>query len=360
MRALLDGLSLIYDYGMEVYDWEIETDSQSMFCRIQHVYREGNSVADALANQGVMDQSTRLYLNQGELPISIRLLLQHDQREIKAIRKSIWDLTLFHSALLLRLELCKDGLGLWNFWINHRRLLLFCGYEEEIFYSVVVGICTFYSVALAGLSCFSEDLLESAFSLYLMQAQFYYWLSFFFPAQRLPQLNGSGRHPKKESEDGPNITFRVDDSKKGDNFVVSRNEAKSEEGSLSEEGHNIAFRAIVEAQKNCVKVNNRSASESNSNALCLRDLEEENQAVLAIKTSKKKSASKKRKVQSDPEALIVETQGSLQQMGNLNSDEMTLNGYYESQQNVQGLGLLDFRPQGFSYRMQEDSNLRPS
>ncbi|CAK9160754.1 unnamed protein product [Ilex paraguariensis] len=55
---------------------------------------------------------------------------------------SIWDLTLFHSALLLRLELYKDGLGLWNFWINHRSLLLFCGYEEEIFYSVVVRMCT--------------------------------------------------------------------------------------------------------------------------------------------------------------------------------------------------------------------------
>ncbi|CAK9152264.1 unnamed protein product, partial [Ilex paraguariensis] len=65
MRALLDGLSLIYDHGLEVYDWEINTDYQSMDCRIQHVYREGNSVADALANQGVMDQSTRLYLNQG-------------------------------------------------------------------------------------------------------------------------------------------------------------------------------------------------------------------------------------------------------------------------------------------------------
>ncbi|CAK9176475.1 unnamed protein product [Ilex paraguariensis] len=279
-----------------------------------------------------------------------------------------------------------------------------------------------------------------------------------------------GCHPKKESEDGPNITFRVDDCEKGENFVVTWNEAKSdvfcscllfeykgflcrhamivlqmcglssipsqyilkrwtkdakskqstvegtariqtrvqryndlctraiklgEEGSLSEESHNIAFRAIVEALKNCVNINNRSASESNNNALCLRDLEEENQAVLAIKTSKKKSASKKRKVQSDPEALIVETQDSLQQMGNLSSDGMTLNGYYGTQQNVQGLlnlmepphdgyyvsqqsmqglgqlnsiatshdgffgaqhmhglGHLDFRPPGFSYSLQ--------
>uniref|UniRef100_A0A5B6YMX0 Protein FAR1-RELATED SEQUENCE n=1 Tax=Davidia involucrata TaxID=16924 RepID=A0A5B6YMX0_DAVIN len=291
-----------------------------------------------------------------------------------------------------------------------------------------------------------------------------------------------GCHPRKESEDGTNITFKVDDCEKGENFIVTWDEAKSEvscscllfeykgflcrhamivlqicglssipshyilkrwtkdaksrqsviegteriqtrvqryndlckqaielgeEGSLSEDSYNIAFRALVEALKNCVNVNNKSAAESSCSALCLRDMEEENQGSLATKTSKKKSANKKRKVQSEPEAIIVEAQDGLQQMENLSSDGMTLNGYYGTQQNVQGLiqlnlmepphdgyyvnqqtmqglgqlnsigpshdgffgaqqsmhglGHLDFRPPtSFSYSLQDESNLRPS
>ncbi|GFY97873.1 FRS (FAR1 Related Sequences) transcription factor family [Actinidia rufa] len=57
-----------------------------------------------------------------------------------------------------------------------------------------------------------------------------------------------------------------------------------EEGSLSEDNYNIACRALVEALKNCVNVNNRSTTECSSSALCLRDIEEENQGSLAIKT----------------------------------------------------------------------------
>ncbi|CAK9171364.1 unnamed protein product [Ilex paraguariensis] len=55
--------------------------------QIQHIYREGNSVADVLANQGVLGQAPHLYSNQGDLPLQIRLLLQHDQRGIKVVRK---------------------------------------------------------------------------------------------------------------------------------------------------------------------------------------------------------------------------------------------------------------------------------
>ncbi|KAF3945439.1 hypothetical protein CMV_028187 [Castanea mollissima] len=112
----------------------------------------------------------------------------------------------------------------------------------------------------------------------------------------------------------------------------------SEEGSLSEESYSISFRALVEALKNCVNVNNItfSAAESSGNALVLRE-EEESRGSLGAKTSKKKSTYKKRKVPAEPDVLLVEPQDSLQQMDNLSSDGMTLTGYYGAQQNVQGL-----------------------
>ncbi|KAE9454828.1 hypothetical protein C3L33_13272, partial [Rhododendron williamsianum] len=115
-----------------------------------------------------------------------------------------------------------------------------------------------------------------------------------------------------------------------------------EEGSLSEEGYNIAFRAVVEALKNCVNVNNvKSAAESSSTALCLRDIEEENQRSLAVKTSKKRTPTKKRKVQAEPGGILVEPQDSLQHMENLSSEGLSLNGYYGAQQNMQGLLQLN-------------------
>ncbi|KAB1210619.1 Protein FAR-RED IMPAIRED RESPONSE 1 [Morella rubra] len=117
----------------------------------------------------------------------------------------------------------------------------------------------------------------------------------------------------------------------------------SEEGSLSEESYGIAFRALVEALKNCVNVNNSTtinAAESSSNALSVRE-EEENQVSLRAKTSKKKNTYKKRKVPSEPDVVLVEAQDSLQQMDNLSSDGMTLSGLYGSQPNVQGLVQLN-------------------
>lgn len=179
-----------------------------------------------------------------------------------------------------------------------------------------------------------------------------------------------GCHPKKESVSGTDISFRVDDCEKGENFIVTWNEealnvscsclmfeskgflcrhalivlqmcglssipsqyilkrwtkdAKNrptildgternqtrvqryndicrraielgEEGSLSEESYNIAFRALVEGLKNCVDVNNKSAVECSSNPVGLRDVEEDNQDIHS-KSSKKKSTNKKRRV----------------------------------------------------------------
>ncbi|KAJ8759832.1 hypothetical protein K2173_009933 [Erythroxylum novogranatense] len=116
----------------------------------------------------------------------------------------------------------------------------------------------------------------------------------------------------------------------------------SEEGSLSEESYNIAFRTVVETLKNCVNVNNcnNSAAEPGGLFLNYHETEEENQGTLATKSSKKKNPIRKRKVQSDPGALIVEAQDSLQ-MDNINSDGISLSGYYGTQHNVQGLVQLN-------------------
>lgn len=69
-----------------------------------------------------------------------------------------------------------------------------------------------------------------------------------------------------------------------------------EEGSLSEENYHIACRALVDALKSCVNINNRTAIECSSNSVGIRCTEEENQLLQTTKTNKKKNAIKKRKV----------------------------------------------------------------
>lgn len=127
------------------------------------------------------------------------------------------------------------------------------------------------------------------------------------------------------------------------NDLCRRAIALSEEGSLSEENYNIVFRTLVEALKNCVNVNNsnNSALESSSHVHGLNEAEERNQGSVAPKSSKKKSAVRKRKGQPESDILFVDTQESLQPLGNLSSDGITLNGYYGAQQNVQGLVQLN-------------------
>ncbi|XP_020206020.1 protein FAR-RED IMPAIRED RESPONSE 1 [Cajanus cajan] len=112
----------------------------------------------------------------------------------------------------------------------------------------------------------------------------------------------------------------------------------SEEGSLSEENYNVVFRALVDALKNCVLVNNSNinGAEASNSAHSLREAEE-NQGALALKPNKKRNAARKRKAQLEQDVILVDAQDSLQQMDNLSSDAVTLNGYYGSQQNVQGL-----------------------
>ncbi|KAG8649126.1 protein FAR-RED IMPAIRED RESPONSE 1 isoform X2 [Manihot esculenta] len=269
-----------------------------------------------------------------------------------------------------------------------------------------------------------------------------------------------GCHPKKEREDGTNVTFRVQDCEKNEYFLVSWNQSKSavsclcrlfeykgflcrhalivlqicglssipthyilkrwtkdaksgqqlaegkarietrvqrynalcklaiemsEEGSLCEQSYNIAFRTLVETLKNCVNVNNRnnSALEPGSQSFAPCEAEDENQGNFS-KSSKKKNPIRKRKVQADPDIMLVEAQESLQQMVQLNLMEPPHDGYYVSQPSIQGLGQLnsiapghdgffgtqqsingmgqfDYRPPtSFNYSLQEDSHLRSS
>lgn len=80
------------------------------------------------------------------------------------------------------------------------------------------------------------------------------------------------------------------------NYLCKRAIELGEEGSLSEENYHIACRALVDALKSCVNINNRTAIECSSNSVGIRCTEEENQLLQTTKTNKKKNAIKKRKV----------------------------------------------------------------
>ncbi|KAK7310506.1 hypothetical protein RJT34_08060 [Clitoria ternatea] len=81
--------------------------------------------------------------------------------------------------------------------------------------------------------------------------------------------------------------------------------------------------------------------------LATRPMAFEEQKKIRVPTARK------RKVQLEQDVLLVDAQ-DMQQMDNLSSDAITLNGYYGTQQNVQGLGgQLEFRPATtFGYSLQ--------
>ncbi|XP_010532500.1 PREDICTED: protein FAR-RED IMPAIRED RESPONSE 1 [Tarenaya hassleriana] len=111
----------------------------------------------------------------------------------------------------------------------------------------------------------------------------------------------------------------------------------SEEGCLSEENYNIVLRTLVETLKNCVDLNNSRSNILESNSQPHNPGEEENQAIASAKSSKKKTIVRKRKGQPEADQMLIEPQPNLQQMDNLSSEGMNLNGFYGTQQNVQGL-----------------------
>ncbi|KAK2405096.1 FRS (FAR1 Related Sequences) transcription factor family [Trifolium repens] len=138
----------------------------------------------------------------------------------------------------------------------------------------------------------------------------------------------------------------------------------SEEGSLSEESYNVAIRTLVNSLKNCVHVNNSNdnGAEAGNNGYSLREAEE-NQSTLALKPSKKRNTTRKRKVQQEQNPVLVDAQDSLPQMDNLGSDAMNLNGYYGTQQNVQGLhvqlNLMEPPQDGYYVNQQSMQGLGP-
>ena len=117
MKALLSGLKLLQEYGLQVYDLIIESDSkllvdmvnkriktswkfwilldeisaslQNFSFQIQHSYREGNMVADALANKGVSDKRSFTYICTSSLPSQIKLVMMQESRKIRSLRKRI-------------------------------------------------------------------------------------------------------------------------------------------------------------------------------------------------------------------------------------------------------------------------------
>lgn len=118
----------------------------------------------------------------------------------------------------------------------------------------------------------------------------------------------------------------------------------SEEGSLSQESYNIAFRALEEASGNCIRVNNSSKSLAETGTSVshgLLYLEEDSQSKSLSKSSKKKNPMKKKKVNSEPESTTVGAQESLQQMEKLSSRAVTIDGYYGAQQSLPGMVQLN-------------------
>ncbi|CAH8351312.1 unnamed protein product [Eruca vesicaria subsp. sativa] len=183
----------------------------------------------------------------------------------------------------------------------------------------------------------------------------------------------------------------------------------NEEASCSQESYNIAFLAVEEALRNCAGVNTSGRSLMDvvsSPTQGLVSVEEDNQSRSAGKGSKKKNPTKKRKVNSEQEAMPppVAAPESLQQMDKLSSrtvgiesyygtqqsmqnmvqldlmgpnrdnfygNQQTIQGlrqlnsiapsydsYYTAQQGIHGQGVDFFRPPSFSYDMRDDSNVR--
>ncbi|KAF7836289.1 protein FAR-RED ELONGATED HYPOCOTYL 3 [Senna tora] len=114
----------------------------------------------------------------------------------------------------------------------------------------------------------------------------------------------------------------------------------SEEGSLSQESYSIAFHALHEAYPSCVSVNNSSKdpTEAGTSAGHVQlSIEEDTQSKNMSKTNKKKNPAKKKKLNSEAEVMTVGAQDNLQQMDKFSTRTVTLDGYYGTQQSVQGM-----------------------
>ncbi|CAB4276797.1 unnamed protein product [Prunus armeniaca] len=122
------------------------------------------------------------------------------------------------------------------------------------------------------------------------------------------------------------------------NDICERAFKLSDEGSLSQESYNIAFNALEEALRSCESINNSIQSVIEPISGETHGSEGVNQGNSRNKTNKKNGASKKGQVQSEPEVITIGVQESWQQVEQLVSRAPTLDGYFGSQQIVQGTG----------------------
>ncbi|GLU12839.1 hypothetical protein SLE2022_294970 [Rubroshorea leprosula] len=136
------------------------------------------------------------------------------------------------------------------------------------------------------------------------------------------------------------------------NDLCQRAMKLTEEGSLSQEGYNIAFRALEEAYGNCLSANtsNKSLIDAvTSPTHGLICIEEDNQSRSTSKINKKKNPTKKKKGNSEQEIMTVGAQDSLQQVDKLSPRPVTLDSYFGTQQSVQGMVQLNLMAPRESY-----------
>ncbi|KAI4353957.1 hypothetical protein L6164_002873 [Bauhinia variegata] len=136
----------------------------------------------------------------------------------------------------------------------------------------------------------------------------------------------------------------------------------SEIGSLSQDAYRIAFQALEEVYKNCVKVNNsvRSTSEPNTSAHTgFVDVEENNGNNKKKSTKKKKSHNKRGR--SEPESINMRVQDRFHQREQMNPRAHNFSNCYIPQQETQTVHLDSRAPTLESYsvvrqNMQGDLN----
>ncbi|KAF8408601.1 hypothetical protein HHK36_004664 [Tetracentron sinense] len=129
------------------------------------------------------------------------------------------------------------------------------------------------------------------------------------------------------------------------NDICQRAIKLGEEGSLSQESYNIAFRALAEGLNQCVTMKNNVQSVAEPSMLATHDLHNvggDNQGNNMIKNSEKNSTSNK-KVHWEPEVIALATQDTMQPMGHLHSRAPTINGSFVTQQSLQGMEQISSR-----------------
>ncbi|CAK9135235.1 unnamed protein product [Ilex paraguariensis] len=62
---------------------QIRSILNSLDFQIQHSYREGNTIADSLANQGVLARTSSTFSSSDSLPVTTRLLMLQGRRQIR-------------------------------------------------------------------------------------------------------------------------------------------------------------------------------------------------------------------------------------------------------------------------------------